>query len=90
LLCAPALSLSFNRFSGHHYPKAEALLKQQTLSAGLSACNYVLSLWAFLTLSNCELYLLAFGQSFETSILNRTVVYEYIRTIGLFNEAEAF
>jgi hypothetical protein len=57
-----------------------------TQSAGYD----VLGLWAFLTLSHGEFHLLTFCQSFETAVLNGAVVNEYVRAIGLRNEAEAF
>jgi len=50
----------------------------------------VLSLWAFLALSHSELHLLAFCQSLEACVLNCAVVNEYVRAIGLGDEAEAF
>jgi hypothetical protein len=55
-----------------------------------SAGNDVLCLRAFLALGHSKFNLLTFAQSFETSVLNRAVMNKYVRSIGLFDEAEAF
>jgi len=60
----------------------------------LSKCldrHYVCSRWAFGTVSDFELYTLAFGQSFETVGLDCREVYEYIfAAIFRSNETKAF
>ena len=63
----------------------------QTFSLMTDLASYnVLSLWAFLSLSDSELNRLAFAQSLESAALDCAVMYEYVWAIFLLNEAEAF
>jgi hypothetical protein len=55
-----------------------------------SGRGYVFRLWAFRSLSNGELYGLAFSQGTETACIDCTVVNENVTAAVLSNKAEAF
>jgi hypothetical protein len=55
----------------------------------LSPC-YVTCLRTFLALDNLELYGIAFLQTLVSLSVNRTIVYENVRTVVSADEAEAF
>ena len=51
--------------------------------------DYVVRLWAFLSIGNAEFYFLAFGQCFESIALDSTEMDENIRAIFPLDKAEA-